>query len=705
MVGDLLVIDHAERMTPDEIREPPNPLISDGLLIKPTLTPKIVKHERPDIAFALPLALSPNESAPPAKLALLSKSGEALAAVALSLGMADGDGRVLAIGHVPLDKVPPGSYVLQVTVGSGVDPQVGARRSQWSNEVRYVETPRHYFRCRRAHGARRRASRVVAPGTVAASEFGTSTAAVLVDVVVRDKKGKPVSGLTAEDFQVFEDGVPQKVISCDASGLLAPMAEPVPPARHAEAGQSGQPGEIPRPVEPGEGQTVVALVFDWLTEQSRAEAYKAARTLVDDMKPGDYAGVFSVDHSLHRLVPFTRDTTALSAGFELALTRPRPSTARVQGAQASALLSRPETSPTAGAEDPNAPAAANPANPVDSTQPPASATAASDQLFAAELQSIDDFDRYASKEIQATAVSDSLRGLVQLLAPLPGRKTVVLFSEGLQVTNSTVERWGHLTDEANRQNVSFYTFDAQGLRVQSDQAAMGRMLGPKFREGLLPRALRRQHGAAQRGAARRDDAWARGARVEHRRPSTSQHEQSHGRLRARQRGPALVLHALVLVDEPDARRQIPLDHGQGAAPGIARARAPWVPRVADDRARRHPRVPRRPRPRCSRNVRRRGRSRSSFRRSRRRCRAGPAWSAGGVGAVRRVVVHRGLHDVSFQGAGHGPGAADVARREQYVPPPPLLRLVVLFLPRVTALGGSFRDGPDHHGGLPPEQMY
>ena len=58
-------------------------------------------------------------------------------------------------------------------------------------------------------------------------KFGTSTAAVLVDVVVRDKKGKPVSGLTAEDFQVFEDGVPQKIISCDASGLLAPMAQPM----------------------------------------------------------------------------------------------------------------------------------------------------------------------------------------------------------------------------------------------------------------------------------------------------------------------------------------------------------------------------------------------------------------------------------------------------------------------------------------------
>jgi VWFA-related protein len=124
MVGDLLVIDHAERMTPDEIANSPNPLISDGLLIKPTLNLRISKHDRPDIAFALPLALAPNETAPPAQLALLSRSGDSLTAIALSLGNADGDGRVLAIGHVPLDKVPAGTYELQVTVGSGDDAQV-----------------------------------------------------------------------------------------------------------------------------------------------------------------------------------------------------------------------------------------------------------------------------------------------------------------------------------------------------------------------------------------------------------------------------------------------------------------------------------------------------------------------------------------------------------------------------------------------------
>ena len=308
--------------------------------------------------------------------------------------------------------------------------------------------------------------------------FGVSTAAVLVDVVVRDKKGVPIAGLTADDFDVFEDGVRQTLISCDAVAGVTPAmpapSTPTGPAVVSPKVAATTPGAMTE--APANGQTVVALVFDWLSEQPRAEAWKAARTLIDDMKPGDYAGVFSIDRALHRLVPFTRDTTALSAGFGLALTRPRPSTARQQGAQASALLSRPETSPTASAENAGNSVSTNGA-PTGPNGEPASATAASDQIIAGFLQEIDDFDRYADKETQASAASDSLRGLVQMLAPLPGRKTVVLFSEGLAITNATVDRWRRLQDEANRQNVTFYTFDAVGLRVQSQQAEMGRVIG------------------------------------------------------------------------------------------------------------------------------------------------------------------------------------------------------------------------------------
>src|SRR4051794_32504646 len=41
--------------------------------------------------------------------------------------------------------------------------------------------------------------------------FNAATTAILVDVIVSDRKGHPVSDLTAADFEVAEDGVPQKV--------------------------------------------------------------------------------------------------------------------------------------------------------------------------------------------------------------------------------------------------------------------------------------------------------------------------------------------------------------------------------------------------------------------------------------------------------------------------------------------------------------
>ena len=45
-----------------------------------------------------------------------------------------------------------------------------------------------------------------APGTVEAG-----VRAVLVDVIVRDRRGQPVRDLSESDFEVIEDGVPQTI--------------------------------------------------------------------------------------------------------------------------------------------------------------------------------------------------------------------------------------------------------------------------------------------------------------------------------------------------------------------------------------------------------------------------------------------------------------------------------------------------------------
>jgi VWFA-related protein len=56
---------------------------------------------------------------------------------------------------------------------------------------------------------------------------------VVETVVVKDKQGKPIEGLTADDFTLTEDGVPQKIRYCDYQ-VLAASPLPIPPAPASE---------------------------------------------------------------------------------------------------------------------------------------------------------------------------------------------------------------------------------------------------------------------------------------------------------------------------------------------------------------------------------------------------------------------------------------------------------------------------------------
>lgn len=49
------------------------------------------------------------------------------------------------------------------------------------------------------------------PGKSSTATFSTSAQLVVETVSVKDKAGRPVSGLTAKDFAITEDGVPQQI--------------------------------------------------------------------------------------------------------------------------------------------------------------------------------------------------------------------------------------------------------------------------------------------------------------------------------------------------------------------------------------------------------------------------------------------------------------------------------------------------------------
>ncbi|MFL5333035.1 MAG: hypothetical protein ACJ8H8_07595, partial [Geminicoccaceae bacterium] len=131
-----------------------------------------------------------------------------------------------------------------------------------------------------------------------------SATAVVIDVVVRDGRGKPVVTLGADDFEIYEDGVRQPLGS-----FRAPVA-----ASAAPATPSGKPPETAAsaasaPARPAAVRepAVMAFMFDRLTIESRKLALDAVRKYVgNERQTPNIIGVFDVDLSMQILLPFTQ---------------------------------------------------------------------------------------------------------------------------------------------------------------------------------------------------------------------------------------------------------------------------------------------------------------------------------------------------------------------------------------------------------------
>jgi VWFA-related protein len=285
--------------------------------------------------------------------------------------------------------------------------------------------------------------------------------AVLVDVVVRDRRGQPVKDLTQADFEVLEDGVPQTIGSFTpilegllGGGTRAPAAAPAAPAGTAAASAS-TPAIVP-------GPGVTAIVFHGLSPEGRKRAVESAQTYLGQKEEmSNFVGIFGIDLSLVPLVPFTRNGYAVrqalnrmatggSAGFNAPEMQQQRTNAENAASSASAAAN-------------NATAAAGAGNSGNV------GTAAGDaklaQMEASMVSGFQAMERNQSGYI----ATDALIAIVRTLGRVPGRKSVVLFSEGLEIPTDVARLFSGVMDAANRANVSIYTIDAAGLRAQSEQ--------------------------------------------------------------------------------------------------------------------------------------------------------------------------------------------------------------------------------------------
>lgn len=121
IVGDLMIVDRAEKVDPAKPPDPLDPLVVGGYLLHPAFDPGVNRGLHPDVNFILPVVLKAGVFPPTVRLTLLSEAGESLASVPLPIKAPDPDGKLFIVGRVPLAKVPPNKYTLQVAVGTFPD--------------------------------------------------------------------------------------------------------------------------------------------------------------------------------------------------------------------------------------------------------------------------------------------------------------------------------------------------------------------------------------------------------------------------------------------------------------------------------------------------------------------------------------------------------------------------------------------------------
>lgn len=287
--------------------------------------------------------------------------------------------------------------------------------------------------------------------------FPVERAVVVLDVVARDGRGRMVRELLLSDFEVYEDGVLQQLESFQVVSRAASSAGPNPsadgplPPEHAQAAAAG-------PATEAEG-AVVALVFDRLSPVARAFAWRSALSYLDLVhRRHDLVAVFALDLSLRPVTSFTSDASRLRAAIQDAVRFGQG--AGVAEDDRAELRRRTEQ---LGLIEQH----------LERLMPSAASAAQTIGDFkaraAAEQRAID-IERTSQayeRERRGRAAADGLLAVVHILGAVRGRKTLVLFSEGLPASGASRESQLSLIDAANRANVSVYAIDPAGMRAVS----------------------------------------------------------------------------------------------------------------------------------------------------------------------------------------------------------------------------------------------
>lgn len=276
-----------------------------------------------------------------------------------------------------------------------------------------------------------------------------STNLIQLDVTVTDKSGKVIKDIRPEEIEIYENGEKQNLSGF--TFVAGSRYETVPGKSAAAQNQGGI--EIPRPapvLRAGQVRRTIALVVDDLTlsYESAAVVKKSLRKFIDEqMQEGDMASLVLTGATSGLLQQFTADKRILIAAIENIKPRGR---GRMGAFEQAADTPQSLRDPKYGGDD--------------STEE------------AQFKKSFADFQ----ESIFGAGTLGTLKFMVNAMRELPGRKSVVLFSDGFSVFQKdehgyteggrVVEKLRVLVELANRASVVFYTVDARQMQNPTIQA-------------------------------------------------------------------------------------------------------------------------------------------------------------------------------------------------------------------------------------------
>ena len=261
-----------------------------------------------------------------------------------------------------------------------------------------------------------------------------TTNLVQIDAVVTDRKGNQVTDLRADELEMLENGKPQKITEFSYIKLARTAATDNKPA---ETNATPIP-EPPKRLRREEVRRTLALIVDDLRmsfDSVRFTKEALKKFLDEQLHPTDLVAIIRTAGGTGALQTFTSDRQQLNTAVEKLKWVPRIG----NSAQAFANI-RQETMQIAER------------NMLDNTN------------------ELDDLNQMR-KDLFAVGTLGALNYVINGLREMPGRKSIILFSDGLQIFNPSEPTGSSrilnslqlLLDLANRASVVINTIDVRGL--------------------------------------------------------------------------------------------------------------------------------------------------------------------------------------------------------------------------------------------------